>query len=96
MTTTRRQLRAGTAAGSGTTVVPAQLVRFDAADWPPTAEEPDPQLEIVAGDPNARAWGRFFARRRWYEAQRRWCAENDMTTSELWRLIWPPDRRMRG
>ena len=84
----RRKLRtaAGHDAAAAGLDIPSRLLRFDLAGWPPAPDDPD----VFSGTgEHAAAAARFFAKRRWYRAQREWCDATGMTVSQLRRLIWP-------
>lgn len=85
MTLSRRQLRAGL--GQESPAIPARIARFDPADWPATAAEPD---GMTGADGYEHAVARFYAGRRWRHAQRAYAAEHGMTINELRRAPFNP------
>ena len=63
----------------GAGAIPAGIARFDEAGWPPGPGE----REGVTGD----GAPRFYARRRWQQAQRAYAAGQGMSLAELWAAI---------
>jgi hypothetical protein len=59
----------------GAGAIPVELARFDETEWPC----PPGEREGVTGD----GAPRFYARRRWQQAQRAWAAAHGMSLPEL-------------
>jgi hypothetical protein len=72
MRASRRQLRAGAHVQGA---IPPRIAEFREEDWPPRPGE----REGVTGDGAAR----FYARRRWQQAQRAFAAAAGMSLPEL-------------